>query len=521
MKHEALDSAFDRLLDVSEPAKAIGGGFEFTEGPIWHPVEQFLFFSDMPGDVRRGYDPDSGISEIMRPSNKGNGMTYDKDLNLIVCEHATSSVACFSKEGERTVLASHFEGKELNSPNDVVVKSDGSIWFTDPTYGRMPGFGIERDVELGFQGVYRIPPGGGAPELVVNRYTFDQPNGLCFCPDESKLYVNDTGQTNIRCYDVGADGKLHNERIFASSIWNADLVGVPDGMKCDAEGNVWVTAPGGIWVYAPSGYLLGKVAVPENTANFHWGGSDWRTLYICATHSVYALPVKIGPSIEPFMKAGTPISTASITTSDDVRFEPSSTALIIQDMQNDVVLEGGAFEESGAPVHCKNQNTIANIASLARQCRAKGIPVIHVWFQVEAGCPELTLNAPLFTDVAESGALVKGSWGSKPVEELRPDPSDYVVVKSRMSPWGTTNLETILKARGIHTLINTGAWTNMSVEHTARTGADKGYAIISPEDACATMNEDWHRASMEYALQNVSTVTTTKTVLRALGASQK
>ena len=145
----------------------------------------------MPGDVRRRWDPESGVAEVRRPSNKCNGMTYDADLNLIVCEHATSSLVRERPDGGREILASHFEGKELNSPNDVCVHSDGSIYFTDPWYGRMPGFGVERPRELGFQGVYRVRT-DGALELLVDRDLFDQPNGLCFSPDEKRLYVNDT-----------------------------------------------------------------------------------------------------------------------------------------------------------------------------------------------------------------------------------------------------------------------------------------------------------------------------------------
>jgi gluconolactonase len=522
MTHHALDSAFNTLIDPDAAVTPIGSGFEFTEGPIWHPVEQFLFFSDMPGDVRRGWDPASGITEIARPSNKGNGMTYDSDLNLIVCEHVTSSVARFSPDGTRTVVASHFEGRELNSPNDVIVARDGAIWFTDPTYGRMAGFGLERDVDMGFQGVYRVPPGGGDLQLMVARTTFDQPNGLCFSPDESRLYINDTVQANIRVYDVGADGTLSHERVFASGISDPLLAGVPDGMKCDAEGNIWVTAPGGIWVYAPSGYLLGKVAIPENTANFHWGGADWRTLYVCATSSVYAIPVKIGPHVEPFMcqaSGGAPhIADQSIAKAASVSLDPSCSALIIQDMQNDVVIAGGAFAESGAPDHCIAQNNISNIAALAQACRARNIPVIHVLFLVNPGCHELTMNAPLFQGVLDENALVRGTWGAESVDGLQPQSGDFIVEKFRMSPWDSSTLETILRANGIKMLINTGAWTNMSVEHTARTGADKGYTIISPEDACSTMNADWHRASMSYAMQNIATVTDTQAVLNAINS---
>jgi gluconolactonase len=183
-------------------------------------------------------------------------------------------------------------------------------------------------------------------------------------------------------------------------------------------------------------------------------------------------------------------------------------ALIIQDMQNDVVMEGGAFADSGAPEHCRAQNAIPNTAGLAALCRARGIPVIHVWFVVEPGAPGLTLNAPLFRGVAESNAVVRGSWGAAPVPGLEPQPGDHIVTKMRMSAWQGTSLQTILMAEGRDTIIVTGAWTNMSIEHTARTGADMGYTMIVPEDCCATMNADWHRASIDYALQNVATVTT-------------
>ncbi len=542
MAHEAVRPEFRRLIDEHAPVRQVGSGFIFTEGPIWHPRERYLVFSDMPGDVRRRWDR-SGVREVMRPSNKGNGMTYDAALDLIVCEHATSSVVRFRQDGTREVLASHYEGRELNSPNDVCVRSDGSIYFTDPWYGRMPHYGVERPRQLGWQGVFRIRPGqgGGDPQLLVDRYLMSMPNGLCFSPDEKRLYVNDTEQANIRVFDVSADGSLANGRVFASGIKHSLKPGVPDGMKCDAEGNVWVTAPGGLWVYDPQGQLLGKVSVPELPANFHWGGDDWRTLFICASTSLYAIDVKVGPRNEPFMRddagqgapqraapsAGGASSSSSSSSSAPSRAAPSGEggfrleagrcALIIQDMQNDVVMEGGAFAGSGAPAHCREQNAIGNAARLAQRCRALGIPVIHVWFRVAPGHQGLTLNAPLFEGVVESNALVEGTWGAEPVPGLEPQPGDHVVKKSRMSAWEGTSLETVLKAEGRDILIEVGAWTNMSVEHTARTGADKGYLMIIPEDGCSTMNADWHRASIDYALTQVAAVTTTDEVIRALG----
>ena len=190
--------------------------------------------------------------------------------------------------------------------------------------------------------------------------------------------------------------------------------------------------------------------------------------------------------------------------------------LIVQDLQNDVMIDGGAFAESGAPEHAKEQNVVENVKALAETCRSKGIPVIHVWYIVEEGAPGLKLNAPLFDGVKDTGALVRGSWGAAPAEGLEAQDGDFVVEKMRMNAWEGTRLESLLKGFGRDTIIVTGAWTNMSVEHTSRTGADKGYYMVVPEDGCSTMNADWHNASINYALQNVSTVTTCAAVTEAL-----
>ena len=444
-------------------------------------------------------------------------MTYDADLNLIVCEHATSLLVRERPDGAREILASHFEGKELNSPNDVCVRSDGSIYFTDPYYGRVPVFGVERPRELGFQGVYRMAPGGGGPQLVVDRDLFEQPNGLCFSPDEARLYVNDSARKLIRVFSVAPDGLLSGERLFASEIRSSSQNGGPDGMKCDERGNVWVTGPGGVWVYAPAGDLIGKLHIPEVAANLAWGGPELRTLFVTATHSVYRLTTKVGPRIEPYMRAHSAASESSAPAAGPgLGLDPRRAVLLIQDMQNDVVSEGGAFAASGAPAHAKAQNVVENIRRVAAAARARGVPVIHVWFVVEPGAPGVTLNAPLFRGLAEQKAMVRGTWGAAPVEGLEPDLGDFVVEKMRMSAWEGTRLETILKALHRDTIINTGAWTNMSIEHTARTGADKGYVVVTPEDCCATMNADWHRASIGYAMTNVAEVTRAEAVVAAL-----
>jgi gluconolactonase len=206
-------------------------------------------------------------------------------------------------------------------------------------------------------------------------------------------------------------------------------------------------------------------------------------------------------------------------TAERLDVDPSRAVLIIQDMQNDVMMEGGAWEETGAPEHAKEQNVVANVKELAEACRAAGIPVIHVHYIVEEGAPGLKLNAGLFQGVKETGGLVRGSWGAAPAEGLEPQEGDFVVEKMRMNAWEGTRLESLLKGFGRDTVIVTGAWTNMSVEHTARTGADKGYYMIVPEDGCSTMNAEWHNASINFALQNVSTVTKCAAVLEAIGAA--
>ncbi len=203
---------------------------------------------------------------------------------------------------------------------------------------------------------------------------------------------------------------------------------------------------------------------------------------------------------------------------EKLELDPSRTALIVQDMQNDVIIENGAFADSGSPGHAKSQDVVENVKSLAAACRKAGIPVIHVWYIVEEGAVGLKLNAPLFQGVKDGNALVRGTWGAAPAEGLEPQEGDLIVEKMRMSAWQGTKLETMLAGLGIDTIIVTGAWTNMSIEHTARTGADKGFYMIVPENACSTMNPDWHDASINFALQNVATVTNCGAIHEALGA---
>jgi gluconolactonase len=296
--------AFLELVEEDAELERLGTGFTFTEGPIWNP-DGYLLFSDMPGDVRRRWDEQSGIREVASPSNKGNGMTLDHDGRLLVCEHVTSSVVRMDPDGTgsgREVLATHYQGRELNSPNDVVVKGDGSIYFTDPTYGRMPGFGLEREQDLDFQGVYRIAPDGGDPQLLVD--DFAQPNGLCFSVDESLLYINDTERAHIRVFDVASDGTLENGRVLAEGIGSGSLeIGdLVDGMKLDERGNIWVTGPGGVCVFDGAGEHVGTVEVPENVGNINWGGPDWNWLFIPATTSLYRIQCTVSGNRLPYMR---------------------------------------------------------------------------------------------------------------------------------------------------------------------------------------------------------------------------
>src|SRR3954463_1507805 len=198
------------------------------------------------------------------------------------------------------------------------------------------------------------------------------------------------------------------------------------------------------------------------------------------------------------------------------RIDPKSAALVIQDLQNDVIIEGGAFADSGAPAHATAQNVVRNVADLAAACRAAGVPVIHVWYIVEAGAPGLRQNAPLFRGVKDANALVRGSWGAAPVEGLEPQATDFVVEKMRMNGFFGTRLETLLRGLGAETVIITGAWTNMSIEHTARHAADSGFEVIVAGDGTSTVNDEWQRAGLNYALTNVGRTPSCDEIIAAL-----
>jgi gluconolactonase len=249
----------------------------------------------MPGDHMRRWTPDGRIVTFRQPSNKANGNTYDRRGRMLTCEHATSRVTRTEADGSIAVLATRYGDKQLNSPNDIVVRSDGLIFFSDPTYGRMPYYGVERAPELGFRGVYRVNEDGGGLTLLAD--DFKQPNGLCFSRDERRLFVNDTELGHIRVFDVAADGTLSNGSIWTEVKGTGE--GAPDGMKIDSAGNLYCCGPGGVHVFAADARLLEVIAVPEVVANFTWGDDDLRSLFLTASTSLYRVRVRI-PGIALF-----------------------------------------------------------------------------------------------------------------------------------------------------------------------------------------------------------------------------
>ena len=289
MNVEIRDERFRHVVGYDAPVEELAGGFDFTEGAVWNHVAGSLIFSDMPGNVMRKWTASGGIEVFRKPSNMANGNTYDLQGRLVTCEHATSRVTRTEHDGSITILTTHYDGKELNSPNDVIVKNDGSIYFSDPSFGRMEYYGVARDVELGFRGVYRIEPESGDLTLLVD--DFDQPNGLTFSLNEQQLFINDTMRGHIRVFDVDADGGLSSGRVWAELT--GDREGLADGMKIDSEGNLYTTGPGGIQVFAPDATCLGVIHVPQGVANFTWGDDDLRSLFINAGTSLYRTRVNV------------------------------------------------------------------------------------------------------------------------------------------------------------------------------------------------------------------------------------
>jgi gluconolactonase len=267
----------------------VASGFCFVEGPVWYANQNSLLFSDIIGDALFRLGQTGDVETYRQPSHMANGNTLDREGRLLTCEHASSRVSRTSVDGDYEVIASHYEDLELNSPNDIIVRSDGSIYFTDPNSGRTKKYGVDREQELDFQGVYRLGPDTGELTLLID--DFVKPNGLCFSLDESVLFINDTSRQHIRAFDVMEDGSICNSHVWAST--DGELPGVADGMKIDSQSNLYCCGSGGIHVFDPSGTPLGVIVVPEVAANFTWGGEHLSDLYITATHSIYRLSMNV------------------------------------------------------------------------------------------------------------------------------------------------------------------------------------------------------------------------------------
>jgi gluconolactonase len=294
-----LDPAFDALIPSDARIEKLAGGFTFTEGPLWRP-NGVLWFSDVIGNVTRQWSPDGTVIELLRPGGYDgnslppggfigpNGATAGPNGTVLLCQHGNRRIVSIAPDMTVTPVVDRFEGKRLNSPNDLVFRSDGSLYFTDPPYG-LPKLDKDQAKELPFNGVFRLA--GGKLQLLIDDLT--RPNGLAFSPDESTLYVANSDE-HYRIwmrYDVGVDGTVRNGRVFANVSAEPEA-GLPDGLKIDSGGNLWATGPGGIWVFTPAGQHLGTIKPPEQPANCAWG-DDGRTLYITAVTGLYRVRTSV------------------------------------------------------------------------------------------------------------------------------------------------------------------------------------------------------------------------------------
>ena len=272
-----------RLVARDAKLTTVATGFGFTEGPVWDDAGGFLYVSDEVKNKIYKLHPDGKFEELISLGDP-DGSTFDRQHLLIDCASVLRAIIAVKPDGSYSVLADRYQGKRFNSPNDVVTGPDGALYFTDPTLDLVQG----EKQETPFQGVYRLDRNGEV-RLLTKELT--QPNGLAFSPDGKRFYVDDSEKRNIRAYDVAADGSLGHGRIFAEEPGSGDDA-VPDGMKLDVNGNIYVTGPKGIWVWDPQGHHLGTIVLPEQPANLAWGDKDYRTLYITATTSVYKLRMK-------------------------------------------------------------------------------------------------------------------------------------------------------------------------------------------------------------------------------------
>lgn len=289
---EAEEKIFSSFVLGNAPLKKLADGFDWAEGPVWFGDHDCLLFSDIPNNRMLRWSPASGLTTFREPSNFSNGNTRDREGRLVTCEHGTRRVTRTEHDGSITVIADRYEGKSLNSPNDVIVASDGAIWFTDPHYGIVSDYeGTRSEQELPCN-VYRVDPLSGAVRAVLT--DFQCPNGLALSPDEKRLYVADTGRIHsddprhIRAFDVGTDWKLTGGDVFHTIV-----PGCADGMRIDENGNLWSSAGDGVHCIAPDGRRLGKILVPETVSNVCFGGRNGHRLFITATTSLYAVSLTV------------------------------------------------------------------------------------------------------------------------------------------------------------------------------------------------------------------------------------
>jgi gluconolactonase len=287
---EILDPRFKPCLTGHGRVERLWTGARWAEGPAWFAAGRYLVFSDIPNNRMMRFDETDGSMSVFRqPSNNSNGNTTDPQGRLATCEHLSRRVTRTEMDGSITVIADNYRGKRLNSPNDLVAKSDGSIWFTDPSYGILADYeGGKAESEIGACHVYRVDASGGGAEIAAD--DFVKPNGLAFSPDEKFLYVADTGMSHdpkgpkhIRRFDVGAAGKLGKSKVFADCT-----AGLFDGFRLDTDGRVWTSAADGVHCYDPDGTLIGKIKIPELVANVCFGGAKLNRLFICGTTSLYS-----------------------------------------------------------------------------------------------------------------------------------------------------------------------------------------------------------------------------------------
>ena len=297
MPIEKVSPNLDRIASSDQDIEQLGEGYRLAEGPVWYHEGDYLLFSDIPGNRRYKWSPREGVTLFLEPTDEGNGLTRDRQGRLVACEHKARRMTRLEDDGTITVLADRYQGKPLNNTNDVVVKSDGTIYFTDPVE-------LSTNLDLDFSGVYRISP--DLSTLTLLERDMLNPNGLALSPDEKVLYVDDSRNWELRAFDVQPDGTVTKNRVFFDFKQKAPIfvdmmkavgttrTGNPDGMKVDVEGNIYCTGPGGVWIIDPSGEHLGTILTGANRAtNCAWGDNDWKTLYITTFTTLARIRLKV------------------------------------------------------------------------------------------------------------------------------------------------------------------------------------------------------------------------------------